>query len=67
MVLHFSAMSDKHLPSRPADSYLKVLKQSKAIGVAMVLNLGLSMKGYQVEVPITLANAMKTGNFRDNS
>jgi hypothetical protein len=54
MVLRLSATSYEHLPSGPADSYLKVLKQSKAIGVATVLNLGLSMKSCQVEVPITV-------------
>jgi len=43
------------------------LKQAKAIGVATVLNLNLSMKGCQVEVPMTLANAVKTGDFRANS
>jgi hypothetical protein len=30
MVLCLSATSDEHLPSRPAESYLKVLKQPKA-------------------------------------
>jgi len=67
MILRLSAASDKALPAGPAESYLKVLKQMKAFGVAMVLNLGLSMKGCQTEVPMTMANAVKTGNFRDNS
>jgi hypothetical protein len=67
MILHLSATSKELLPTGPADSYLKVLKQTKAIGVATVLNLGLSMKGCQVEVPMTMANAVKTGNFRANS
>jgi hypothetical protein len=67
MVLRLSASSDELCPTSPADSYLKVLKQAKAIGVATVLNLNLSMKGCQVEVLMTLANAVKTGNFRANS
>ena len=67
MILRLTAVSDENCPSSPAESYLKILKQAKAIGVATVLNLGLSMKGCQVEVPITLANAVKTGNFRANS
>jgi hypothetical protein len=33
----------------------------------MVLNLGLSIKGCQAEVPMTMVNAIKTGNFRANS
>jgi hypothetical protein len=67
MILRMSAVSDEALPTTPADSYLKVLKQSKAFAVAMVLNLGLSMKGCQTEVPLAMANAVKTGNFRANS
>jgi hypothetical protein len=67
MILRMTAFSDDTLPTVPADSYLKVLKQTKAFGVAMVLNLGLSMKGCQAEVPLTMANAVKTGNFRASS
>jgi len=67
MVLRLSATSDEFSPPGPAESYLKVLKQAKAIGVATVLNLGLSMKGCQLEVPMTMANAVKQGNFRANS
>jgi hypothetical protein len=67
MVLRLSATSDEFLPPGPAESYLKILKQAKAIGVAPVLNLGLSMKGCQVEVPMMMANAVKQGNFRANS
>jgi hypothetical protein len=33
----------------------------------MVLNIKLSIRGCQVEVPTTMANAIKTGNFRANS
>jgi hypothetical protein len=67
MVLRLSAVSDELQPTGPAESYTRILKQAKAIGVATVLNLALSMKGCQVEVPMTLANAVKTGNFRANS
>ncbi len=67
MILCMTAESNEILPTKPADSYLKVLKQSKAFGVAMVLNLGLSIKGCQAEVPMTMANAIKTGNFWANS
>jgi hypothetical protein len=64
---HGPSSINEFLPPSPAESYLKVLKQSKAIGVATVLNLGLSMKGCQVEVPMTIVNAVKSGNFRANS
>jgi hypothetical protein len=57
MILRLSAVSDEIQHTGPADSYIKVLKQSKAVGIAMVLNLGLSMKGCQAEVPLTMANA----------
>jgi hypothetical protein len=67
MILKLSACSDDILPGGPAESYLKLLKQSKALGVAMVLNIELSLWGCQVEVPTTMANAIKTGNFRSNS
>ncbi len=56
MILCLLATLEDLLPTGPAESYLKVVKQSKAIGVATVLNLGLSMKGCQVEVPMTMAN-----------
>jgi hypothetical protein len=67
MILRMSAVSDKVLPTVLSESYLKILKQTKAFGVAMVLNLGLSMKDCQAEVPLTMANAIKTGNIRANS
>jgi hypothetical protein len=65
MIVHLSAVSDEVLRTSPAYSY--ILKQSQAFGVAMVLNLGLLMKGCQAEVPLTMTNAVKTGNFRANS
>jgi hypothetical protein len=63
MILRMTATADESLPTSPAESYLKVLKQPKAFGVAIVLNLGLLMKGCQAEVPVTMANTVKTGNF----
>jgi len=35
-----------------------MLKQSKALGVAMVINIELSIRGCQVKVPTTMANAI---------
>jgi hypothetical protein len=67
MILKLSAISDDVLPSGPSETYLKILKQSKALGVVMVINIELSLHGCQVEVPTTMANVIKTGNFRSNS
>jgi hypothetical protein len=67
MILKLSAITDEVMPPSPCESYLRVLKQSKALGVAMVLNIELSIRGCQVEVPTPMANAIKTGNFRANS
>jgi hypothetical protein len=63
MILKLTATSDDIMPPSPAESYVKILKQSKALGVAMVLNIELSLRGCQVEIPTTMANAIKTGNF----
>jgi len=67
MILKLSAVSDEVLPSTPCETYLRLLKQPKALGVAMVINIELSIRGCQVEVPTTMANAIRTGNFRANS
>jgi hypothetical protein len=67
MILKLSATSDENLPASPCEMYLWMLKQSKALGVAMVINIELSIRGCQVEVPTTMANAIRTGNFRANS
>jgi hypothetical protein len=67
MILKLSAVQDDVLPIEPSDSYTKILKQSKVLGVAMVINLELSLRKCQVEVPTSMANAIKTGNFRANS
>ncbi len=66
MILKLSAVSDDALPISPCETYLHLLKQSKALGVAMVLNIELSIWGCQVKVPTTMANTIKTGNFRAN-
>ena len=60
-------MQDDILPLEPSESYTKILKQSKVLGVAMIINLELSLRKCQVEVPTSMANAIKTGNFRTNS
>jgi hypothetical protein len=67
MIVRLSASTDDVEPSGLCDSYLRILKQAKALGVAMVLNIELSIRGCQVEVPTPMANAIKTGNFRANS
>jgi hypothetical protein len=67
MILKLSAVTDDALPVSPCEMYLRLLKQPKALGVAMVLNIELSIRGCQVEVPTTMANAIKTGNFRAKS
>jgi hypothetical protein len=66
MIIRLSAITDNVLPPGPCDSYLRVLKQSKVLGVAMALNIELSIRGCQVDVPTPMANAIKTGNFRAN-
>ena len=67
LVLRLSAIQDDVLPVEPCESYAKILKQSKILGVASVINLELALQKCQVEVPTSMANAIKTGNFRANS
>ncbi len=67
MIVSLSAIRDDVEPPGPCDSYLRVLKQAKALGVAMVLNIELSIRGCQVEVLTPMANAIKTENFHANS
>jgi hypothetical protein len=67
MILKLSAVQDDILPLEPSESYTKILKQSKVLGVAMIINLELSLRKCQVEVRTSMANAIKTGNFRANS
>jgi len=67
MILKLSTVQDDVLPLEPSESYTKILKQAKVLGVAMVINLELSLRKCQVEVPTSMANAIKTGNFRANS
>jgi hypothetical protein len=67
MVLRLSAVQDDVMPVGPSESYSKILKQSKVLGVATVINLELALRKCQVEIPTSMANAIKTGNFRANS
>jgi len=67
MVLRLSAVQDDVMPLEPCDAYAKILKQSKVLGVTSVLNLELALRKYQVEVPTSMANAIKSGNFWANS
>jgi hypothetical protein len=67
MIIKLSSTNDEGFPSGPVATYLQVLKQSKALGLAMVLNVMLSTMGCQVEITASMANAIKTGNFRANS
>jgi hypothetical protein len=67
MILKLSALQDDVLSLDPCDSYSKILKQSKVLGVATVLNLELVQRKCQVDFPTSMANAIKTGNFRANS
>jgi hypothetical protein len=62
MILKLSAIQDDILPLEPCESYSKIQKQSKVLGVAMVINVELSLRKIQVEVPTTMANTIKTGN-----
>ncbi len=67
MIVKLSSVTDTAFVPSPNDTYLQILKQSKALGVAMVLNVLLSTMGCQVEVTTSMASAVKTGNFRANS
>lgn len=67
MILKLSAIQDNILPLDPCESYSKVLKQSKILGVTMVLNLEMRLRKCQVDILTAMANAIKTGNFQANS
>jgi len=67
MILKLSAIQDDVLSLEPCESYSKVLKQVKILGVTMVLNFKLRLWKCQVDIPTTLANAIKTGNFQAKS
>jgi hypothetical protein len=54
MILKLPMASDEILPSGPCETYLCILKQSKALGVTVVLNVELSIQGCQVKVPTTM-------------
>jgi hypothetical protein len=67
IIQKLSVVSDDLLPKALAESYLKQLKQPKVFGLAMVINIELSLQGCQVEVPTTMVNAIKTGIFHSSS
>jgi hypothetical protein len=67
MVLKLSATQDDVLPLEPCESYQKILKQSKILGAATIINLELALRKCQVDLPTAMANAIRTGNFRANS
>jgi len=67
IILKLSSTSDESFPTLPTATYLQVLKQNKALGVSMVLNVMLSTMGCQVEITTSMASTIKTGNFRANS
>jgi hypothetical protein len=67
MILKLSATQDDVLPLEPCESYQKILKQSKVLGAATVINLELALRKCQVDLPTAMANAIRTGNFRANS
>jgi len=50
MILKLSSTNDEHFPIDPTTTYLHVLRQGKALRVAMVLNVILSTMGCQVEI-----------------
>jgi hypothetical protein len=57
------AVQDDKIRAEPCDSYLKLLKQTKILCVAMVNNLYLSSRKCQVEVANMMAYAIKSRNF----
>jgi hypothetical protein len=67
MILRLSALQEDVTPVDPCESYAKVLKQSKVLGAATVINLELALRKCQVDLPTSMANAIRTGNFRANS
>jgi hypothetical protein len=67
MILILSSTSDESFPLLPITTYLQVLKQNKALGVSMVLNVILSSMGCQVEITTSMVSTIKTRNFRARS
>ncbi len=67
MILKISSMNNSSFAPGPCEMYLQILKQNKSLGAAMIINILLSMMGCQVEITTSMANAIKTGNFRANS
>jgi hypothetical protein len=51
MILKLSAAQDNNLPTETCKSYSKILKQSKVLGMAMMINLELSLKKCKLRYP----------------
>jgi hypothetical protein len=67
MILKLSLVNDSSFAPGPCETYQQILKQNKSLGAAMIKNILLSTMGCQVEVTASMANSIKTGNFRANS
>ncbi len=50
MILRLSSQTDESFPIILTATYLQVLKQNKALGVSMTLNVMLLTMGCQVEI-----------------
>lgn len=67
MILKLSSVNDISFAPALCKTYQQILKQNKALGTTMIINILLSTMGCQVETTASLANAIRTGNFRANS
>jgi hypothetical protein len=67
MILKVSSTTDHCFAPGPCETYQQIVKQSKSSGATMIINVLLSTMGCQVEVTTSMANVIKTGNFRANS
>jgi hypothetical protein len=63
MVLGLSATQDDISSVDPCESYTKILKQSKVLGVATVINKEFALRKCQVELPTSMANVIRTEIF----
>jgi hypothetical protein len=59
MIIKLSLTNDENFPTCPHTAYLQVSKQSKTLGVAMVLNVVLSAMGCQVEITTSMASTIR--------
>jgi hypothetical protein len=67
MILKLLSVNDISFAPALCKTYQQILKQNKALGTTMIINILLSTMGCQVETTASLANAIRTGNFRANS